>query len=115
MPDPAADPRVRRTPKALAGLAGLACLACCLLPVLMTAGVVGAGASAVVGWLPALALVLAALAGAAWWFGRRRSSRSCGSAATSEHGCGCKADNDPLKITDHVRRQGRPCPGLHAG
>lgn len=104
MPDPAADPRFRRTPKALAGLAGLACLACCLLPVLMTAGVVGAGASAVVGLLPALALALAALAGATWWFGRRRPSCTCGSAATSEHGCGCKAENAPLKITGPVRR-----------
>ncbi|WP_316761887.1 hypothetical protein [Streptomyces herbicida] len=104
MPDPAADPRSPRTPKALAGLAGLACLACCLLPVLITAGVVGAGASAVVGWLPALSVALAALAGATRLFGRRRPSCSCRSAATSEHGCGCKADNDPPEITGPVRR-----------
>jgi mercuric ion transport protein len=44
MPAPAADPAPRHTPKALASLAGLACLACCLLPALITAGVVGAGA-----------------------------------------------------------------------
>jgi mercuric ion transport protein len=97
MPDLAADPAPRRTPKALASLAGLACLACCLLPAPITAGVVGAGASAVVGWLPAVALALTALAGAIWWFGRRHTSCGCGT--SDQGGCGCKTSTDPLRIT----------------
>ncbi|MET7714741.1 hypothetical protein [Streptomyces sp. NPDC005407] len=105
MPDPAAETRPHRTPKALAGLAGLACVACCALPVLITAGVIGAGASAFVGWLPAIAIALAALAGAMWWFGQRRAaSCSCTPAATNDGGCGCKAGTDPLKITGPARR-----------
>ncbi|MFF6983583.1 hypothetical protein ACFZAV_39320 [Streptomyces sp. NPDC008343] len=64
--DPAADPHPQRAPKALGGLAALACVACCALPVLITAGVVGAGAGAVVGRLPALAVVLAVLAAGTW-------------------------------------------------
>ena len=67
MPDPAADPRAQRASKALGDLAALACMACCALPVLITTGVVGAGAGAVVGWLPALAVVLAAAAAGIWW------------------------------------------------
>ncbi|GAA2662284.1 hypothetical protein [Streptomyces vastus] len=78
MPDPAADPRPGRAPKALGGLAALACVACCALPVLITAGVVGAGTGAVVGWLPALTVVLAVLAAGTWWLGQR--GRSCSGA-----------------------------------
>lgn len=70
MPGPAADP-TPRTPKLLAGLAGLACVACCLLP-LITAGVVGAGAGALVGWLPTIAAALATLAADTWWLGQQR-------------------------------------------
>lgn len=77
MPDPAADPRPHRAPKALGGLAALACVACCALPVLITAGVVGAGAGAVVGWLPVLAVVLVVLAGGSWWLGRHRRPCTC--------------------------------------
>ncbi|MBK3623275.1 hypothetical protein JHN59_00085 [Streptomyces sp. MBT49] len=102
MPAPAADPAPCRTPKALASLAGLACLACCLLPALITAGVVGAGAFAVVGWLPAVALALAALAGAAWWFGRRRTPCGCG--ASGQGGCGCETTAGPLRITSTSRK-----------
>ncbi|MFI9247949.1 hypothetical protein ACIGXF_36515 [Streptomyces sp. NPDC053086] len=97
MPAPAADPRPHRAPKALGGLAALACVACCALPVLITAGVVGAGAGAVVGWLPALSVVLAVFAAGTWWLSQRRRSCSCTSAG--EDGCGCKASADPLKIT----------------
>ncbi|MFC9245772.1 hypothetical protein ACFT7S_17690 [Streptomyces sp. NPDC057136] len=88
MPDAAAEPTPRRTPKALASLAGLACVACCLLPVLIAAGVVGAGASAVVSWLPAAALALAALAGTAWRLTRRCASCRCGGVASDQGGCG---------------------------
>lgn len=104
MPDPAADPRSQRAPKTLGGLAALACVACCALPVLLTAGVLGAGAGAVVGWLPALAVVLAVLAAGTWWYGQRRRPCSCASKTAGEGGCGCKASNDPLKITSGGRR-----------
>jgi mercuric ion transport protein len=104
MPDPAADPRPHRAPKALGGLAALACVACCALPILITAGVVGAGAGAVVGWLPALAVVLAVLAAGTWWLGQRRRSCSCAPKTTGEGGCGCQTSKDPLKITDTARR-----------
>lgn len=104
MPDPAADPRPARTPKALGGLAALACVACCALPVLITAGVLGAGASAVVGWLPTLAVVLAVLAAGSWWLGQRRRSCSCAPKAAGEDGCGCQKSVDPLKITGVGRR-----------
>lgn len=104
MPDPAADPRSQRAPKALGGLAALACAACCALPVLIAAGVVGAGAGAVVGWLPALAVVLAVLAGGTWWWGQRRRSCSCAPKTAGEGGCGCQASLDPLKISGTARR-----------
>ncbi|MFF1561776.1 hypothetical protein [Streptomyces sp. NPDC058279] len=106
MPDPAADSRPHRAPKALGGLAALACVVCCALPVLITAGVVGAGAGAVVGWLPALAVVLAVLAAGTWWLGQRRRAHpcSCSSKAAGEDGCGCKASADPLKITGAGRQ-----------
>ncbi|MFJ7208037.1 hypothetical protein ACIQWR_31480 [Streptomyces sp. NPDC098789] len=74
-------------------------MACCALPVLITAGVVGAGAGAVVGWLPALAVALAVLAAGTWWLGQRRSSCSCAPKTAGESGCGCKVSADPLKIT----------------
>ncbi|MCX4425901.1 hypothetical protein OG991_60225 [Streptomyces mirabilis] len=90
MPAPAADPRPHRASKALGSLAALACVACCALPVLITAGVVGAGAGAVVGWLPALAVVLAVLAAGAWWLGQRRGSCACSPKIAGEEGCGCR-------------------------
>ncbi|MFB7442834.1 hypothetical protein ACFC01_31765 [Streptomyces mirabilis] len=104
MPAPAADPRPHRAPKALGGLAALACVACCALPVLITAGVVGASAGAVVGWLPALAVVLAVLAAGTWWLGQRRRSCTCSGKTAGEDGCGCKSSADPLKITSAGRR-----------
>lgn len=106
MPDPAADLRPHRAPKALGSLAALACVACCALPVLITAGVVGSGAGAVVGWLPALATVLAVLAAGTWWLGQRRRSHpcSCSPKTAGEEGCGCKASGDSLKITSTGRR-----------
>ncbi|MGW7201696.1 hypothetical protein [Streptomyces chryseus] len=114
MPAPAADPRTGRAPKALGGLAALACVACCALPLLITAGVVGAGAGAVVAWLPALAVVLAVLAAGTWWYGQRRRSCSCSCSCScspktaGEGGCGCKTSADSLKITGGGRREGRP-------
>ncbi|MET7717885.1 hypothetical protein [Streptomyces sp. NPDC005407] len=100
MSDAAADPRPKRTPKALAGLAAPACVACCLLPVLIAADVVGAGAPTVVGRLPALAV----LASGTWWFSQRRRPCSCASSAAEEGACGCKAAADPLEITGAARR-----------
>ncbi|MGW0891536.1 hypothetical protein [Saccharopolyspora sp. NPDC002578] len=74
--------------KALAGLAGLACVACCALPTLITAGIIGAGASAIVGWLPAI-VALAVLAAGTWWLGQRRRSCSCSPKTADEDECSC--------------------------
>ncbi|GGJ40740.1 hypothetical protein [Streptomyces brasiliensis] len=104
MPAPAADPHPRKTPRVLAALAALACVACCALPVLITAGVLGAGAGAVVGWLPALAVVLAVLAGGTWWLGQRRHACSCTPEAAGEDGCGCQSSPHPVKITGMGRQ-----------
>ncbi|MFP8959161.1 mercury transporter [Streptomyces nanhaiensis] len=93
MTAPAADPSPHKTPKALAGLAALACVACCALPVLITAGVLGAGTWAVVGWLPSLAVVLGVLAAGTWWLQQRRrgGSCSCGPTPAGRERCGCRA------------------------
>lgn len=80
-------------------MAGLACVACCVLPALIAAGVVGAGASAVVGWLPAIAVALAVLAGATWWFGQALRSGSCKGEAAQDGGCGCRTATDPHEVT----------------
>ncbi len=68
------------TSKAFAGLAGLACLACCLIPVLLTAGVLGGTAWITLGqWMPTIALVLAAAAAGLFWVTvRRRHRTGCG-------------------------------------
>ncbi len=104
MPAPAADSRPRRMPRVLAGLAGLACVACCALPVLITAGLVGAGASALVGWLPAIAVVLAILAAGTWWLGQHRRSCSCSPNTAGEGQCRCTACDAPLKTSDLSRQ-----------
>ncbi|NYH55131.1 mercuric ion transport protein [Nocardiopsis arvandica] len=96
MADPAADPRPRLAPKALAGLAAVACVACCALPVLITAGVVGSGAGAVMGWLPALAMASGVLAAGTWRLSRHRPS--CSSKAAGRGGCGCGASGEPLDV-----------------
>ncbi|MFJ9729578.1 hypothetical protein ACIRP3_43355 [Streptomyces sp. NPDC101209] len=79
-------------------------MTCCALPVLITAGVVGTGAGAVVGWLPALAFVLAVLAAGTWWLGQRRRSCSCAPKTAGEGGCGCNATAGPLKSASRSRR-----------
>ncbi|MFF7265093.1 hypothetical protein ACFZCL_33100 [Streptomyces sp. NPDC008159] len=104
MPGPAADLRPQRVPKALGGLAVLACVACCALPILITAGVIGAGTGAVVGWLPALAIVLAVLAGGTWWWGQRRHACSCAQKAAGGGGCGCRESQGQLKISGPAGR-----------
>jgi hypothetical protein len=85
-PDRVRPVTTRRLPKALAGLAGVACLACCLIPVLLTAGVLGgAGWVALGDLLPAAAIVLMVTAGGLWWVtARRRRGRTACAA-----GCSC--------------------------
>ncbi|MEV7178137.1 hypothetical protein [Kitasatospora sp. NPDC093679] len=103
MTDPVVD-RTPRSAKVLSGLAGLTCAACCLLPALISAGAVGTGAGAVVGWLPAVAAALAAGAGAAWWPGRRRAARGCGSGGCGGGGCGCRGTAEAVDVAPPVRR-----------
>ncbi|MGW7327389.1 hypothetical protein ACWGIU_01925 [Streptomyces sp. NPDC054840] len=71
---------------------------------LIAAGVVGAGAGAVVGRLPTLAVVLVVLAAGSWWYGQRRRSCPCAPKTAAEGGCGCKGAADPLKLTSGGRR-----------
>ncbi|MFJ5879826.1 hypothetical protein [Kitasatospora cineracea] len=105
MPNPVADRPTTRTPKALGALAALACVACCALPALIAAGVVGTGAGAVVGWLPAIAAALAVLAAGTWRAGHRRAAHGCGTPACGTGGgCGCSKAGEPLKITPAARR-----------
>ncbi|GII05300.1 hypothetical protein [Planobispora takensis] len=100
------DPKQRRRllPAGLAGMAALACAACCALPLLLAAGVIGgAGAVAIIDIMPTVAVVLAALAVAAWglaWTARRRKKTSGCAGGT---GCGCRGgmrrhiEVDPLQ------------------
>jgi mercuric ion transport protein len=82
-----ADRARRVLPSSLTGLAGLACAACCVIPLLLTAGVLsGAGWAAAGAWLPGIAIVLVVLAGAAWWWVRRRRHRAGCAGGT---GCAC--------------------------
>ena len=92
MPDTDLDHAPARARAALALLAGLACAACCLLPTLIATGAVGAGASAVVGWLP-VAVALAALALGGRWLAKRRAANGCACAgeAAEQDGCGSGA------------------------
>jgi mercuric ion transport protein len=90
MTTPAPDPQSARArgPKALFGLAGIACLACCLLPFLIAAGLIGGSATVLVGWLPGIAVALAALAAGLWWL-QRRKDRPCSCRPSASSGCGC--------------------------
>jgi mercuric ion transport protein len=77
-----ADRARRLLPSGLTGLAGLACAACCAIPVLLAAGVIsGASWAVAVAWMPGIAVTLAALAGAAWWW-----------TARGRHRAGCTGD-----------------------
>jgi mercuric ion transport protein len=83
---PTITDRVRPLPSGLTGLAGLACAACCAIPLLLAAGVLsGVGWAAAGSWLLGVAVVLAALAGGAWWLTRRRHRGTCGGGTS----CGC--------------------------
>ena len=91
MPQPDNDPPATSgsaTSRALAGIAGLACLACGLIPVLLTAGVLGGAAWIALGRLmPSIALALAAAAGLVWVTARRRRGRR-----PAGCGAGCRCD-----------------------
>ncbi|MEV6814543.1 hypothetical protein [Micromonospora sp. NPDC051296] len=72
--------RVRRMlPSGLTGLAGVACAACCAIPLLLAAGMLSGTGWALAGaWMPGIAVALATLAGAAyWWTHRRRHPPTC--------------------------------------
>jgi len=64
-----ATPIVRRVVSTgLTALAGTACAACCLIPLLLTAGMLSGAGWAIAGqWMPGIAVSLAALAALAWW------------------------------------------------
>jgi hypothetical protein len=93
IPAPDAKPVRARGPRSLFGLAGIACVACCVLPVLIAAGLIGGSATLLVGWLPAIAIALAAAAAGWWWLQHRKagtcSCRSNTPAAVTAGGCGC--------------------------
>ncbi|WP_367323310.1 hypothetical protein [Streptomyces sp. HUAS ZL42] len=85
-------------------MAALPCVACCARPMLITAGVIGAGAGAVVRRLPALAVVLAVFTAGTWWLGRRPRSCSCAPKAAGANGCDCRTSGDSVQITTTGRR-----------
>ncbi|MFI6263198.1 hypothetical protein [Micromonospora sp. NPDC051006] len=95
MPTPANWLR-RLLPSGMTGLAGAACAACCVLPALLTAGVLGgAGWAAVNRFMPAVAVALALLAGLAWWWAtKRRHSTGCAGGSCS---CG-QADQKDRQV-----------------
>jgi hypothetical protein len=85
-PSPAGPPR---RSKVAAVLAGGACAACCVLPLLVTAGLLtGAGAVVARNSLPA-ASVLLALAAGVFWLAHNRRSRRPPADACGEGTCSC--------------------------
>ncbi|MGC5009274.1 hypothetical protein ACLQ2R_00770 [Streptosporangium sp. DT93] len=91
--------RERLLPAGLTGLAALACTVCCALPVLLTAGVIGgAGAVALTGVMPTVAVILAGMAaltwGLAWFLRRRKQADGCAGGA----GCGCRNERAHREI-----------------
>jgi mercuric ion transport protein len=81
----------------LTGLAGAACAACCAIPLMLAAGVLsGAGWAAVGRSMPAVAVVLAALAVAAWWWVDRRPHSGCAGAS----GCANRTSEQPNPILE---------------
>ncbi|MDT5028943.1 MAG: mercuric ion transport protein [Micromonosporaceae bacterium] len=77
-------------PSSLTGLAGLACALCCTIPLLLAAGVIGGATWAGLGQvMPGIAVILAVLAGGAWWLvSRRRRGHTSG---CSGGACSCAA------------------------
>ncbi|SDK62621.1 mercuric ion transport protein [Actinopolyspora mzabensis] len=102
MTDTAADPARRsRTSVGLAGLAGAACLACCLLPALITAGLLGGAlAAGLVAWLPAIAAVLTLSAVVTWKAHRSRALR-CSCDETRDSVAGCAAHATTMRRSSH--------------
>jgi len=67
----------RYLPRGLGGLTGLACALCCVIPFLLTAGMLGGTGFAVLGRiLPGIAVALGAATGLAYWWARRRTANT---------------------------------------
>ena len=95
---------------ALAALAGVTCLACCVLPVLITAGLLGGAvvAAGIVSWLPAVAAALVVSTVVAWGWTRSRTRRRGCPPADADRGCSCKTASASDADTTAARLQSRP-------
>ena len=69
----------------LGGLTGLACALCCAIPLLLAAGVLGAGWAFLGQVMPGVALALAGLTALAFWSARSRRAAA--------HATGCAGGN----------------------
>ncbi|SCG65152.1 hypothetical protein [Micromonospora inositola] len=80
----------------MTGLATTACAACCVLPLLLTAGILGgAGWAAVNRFLPGVAVALAVLAGLSlWWATKGRHTAGCAGCAGGNCSCGQHDQHD---------------------
>ena len=86
---------------AVAGVVG--CVACCAAPVLLAAGLIGAGlAAAVAAWLPWLsaALIVGSVAAFVLHDRRRSATTACASDPAQDGGCGCQPAQEPSGPAD---------------